>query len=131
MRLLAEYQNYKRRSLEDSLKASTQGKKEVFSELLETIDNLERALSVVEEEDKSDSFVKGVEMVYNSLVKKLEGLGLTVIDCTGNIDANLHHAVMTDNLEDYENDQIIEVLQKGYQLNEIIIRPAMVKVNQK
>lgn len=130
VRLLAEYQNFKRRSTEDAQKSKAHGKKEVITEIIDTVDNLERALTLVTDDNKSD-FTSGVEMVYTNLVKKLTNLGVEQINCEGLLDPNIHHAVGTDCIEEVDNDVITEVFQKGYIVDGIIIRTAMVKVNQK
>ncbi len=131
-RLLAEYQNFKRRSAEEGLKAKTLAKKETISEILDVLDNLERALLHVDfEAEEVDDLAKGVKMVYDMFVNKLEKLGVQEIDCSGLLDHNLHMAMATDCNEDLENDQITEVLQKGYIIDDVVIRHAIVKANQK
>lgn len=130
-RLLAEYQNYKRRSAEEALKSRNLGKIDVIKEIIDTADNLERALAHIDLENTEDELAKGVAMVYNNLLLKLEKLGVKEIETEGCLNADLHHAVGTDSVDDVENDHITEVFQKGYLLEDTVIRHAMVKVNQK
>ncbi len=131
-RLQAEFQNYKRRSAEDLLKSKVTVKKDTVLEILDTVDNLERALALVDfEGGKADEFAKGVKMVYDNLMAKLNKLGVTEIDCSGLADHNYHATMAVDNVEELENDQIIEVLQKGYIVDDVVIRHAMVKANAK
>ena len=128
LRLRAEFDNYKRRTTNDILNASNRGKNEVITGMLETIDNLERAMS---HECSDESYSAGIVLVYNKLIEKLSSYGLEVINCEGIMDHNFHQAVVTDSVDDMEEDQIIEVLQKGYIVDENVIRHAMVKVNKK
>lgn len=128
LRLLADFENFKRRSALENLNAKNSGKIEVFRELVDIIDNFERAL---QHDIQTEEFKKGIEMLNSNLTEKLEKLGLETIDCEGVMNPDYHQAVVVDSLDDYENDEIIEVLQKGYVLEDRLIRAAMVKVNQK
>jgi molecular chaperone GrpE len=128
LRLRAEFDNYKRRTTNDILNASNRGKNEVITGMLETLDNLERAMM---HECTDESYSAGIVLVYNKLIEKLTSFGLEVINCEGIMDHNFHQAVVTDTIEDLDEDQIIEVLQKGYKVQEDVIRHAMVKVNKK
>ena len=128
LRLLAEFNNYKKRSSEEFNKAQIQGKVEVFKKLVDVIDNFERALN---QDCQDEEFKKGVEMIYTKLMDDASSLGLEEVDASGLLDPNLHHALMVEENDDLEDNQIIEVLQKGYKVEDILIRPSMVKVNQK
>ncbi|MGL5021106.1 MAG: nucleotide exchange factor GrpE [Mycoplasmatales bacterium] len=127
LRLRAEFDNYKRRTMLETINASNKGKAEVFKGMLDTIDNLERAMG---HECSDESYSSGIVIVYNKMIEKLQSLGLEVIDCEGIMDHNVHQAVVTDTVEGMEDDQIIEVLQKGYKMDDTLIRVAMVKVNK-
>ena len=127
LRLRAEFDNYKRRTMLETINATNKGKAEVFKGMLDTIDNLERAM---DHECSDESYSAGIVIVYNKMMEKLQSLGLEVIDCDGTMDHNIHQAVVTDTVEGMEDDQIIEVLQKGYKMDDTIIRVAMVKVNK-
>lgn len=128
LRLFADYDNLKRRSAQDLLNQNLNTKIEVFKELVEVIDNFERSLTF---DSSTEDFKKGIELVHDQLVNKLEKLGLEKVSSEGIMDPNFHQAVMTDTQDDFEDDEIIEELQKGYKVNEKLIRPAMVKVNKK
>jgi molecular chaperone GrpE len=128
LRLRAEFDNYKRRTTNDILNASNRGKNEVITAMLETLDNLERAMM---HECSDESYRAGIVLVYNKLIEKLNSFGLEVINCEGIMDHNFHQAVVTDSVDDLDEDQIIEVLQKGYKVQDDVIRHAMVKVNKK
>lgn len=127
-RLLADFENYKRRTANEILSSSLQGKVDVFKEIIDVIDNFERALQF---EVDTKEFKDGIDMIYKILGEKLTKLGLKEIDTDDKMDPNKHQAIAVDNIEDKENDVITEVFQKGYEVEDKIIRPAMVKVNQK
>ena len=90
------------------------------------VDNFERALDSVEEKE---GFYEGVKMIYDQILGILEKNGLKEIQCLGqSFDPNYHHAVLTEEVEGQEEGTILEVFQKGYMLNDKVIRPSMVKV---
>ena len=101
-------------------------KSETIKELLPVIDNLERALA--NDTEDFEGLKKGVEMTFNSLVATLGKLGVEIFGEAGEeFDPNLHNAVMHIEDENYKNGEIVDVFQKGYKINDKIIRPAMVK----
>ncbi len=128
LRLLADYENLKRNNAKDIVGAKNNGKIEVFRELLDVLDNFERSM---EYEIGTEDYAKGISMVHTQLISKLESLGLEKISDLGQMDANIHQAVMVEENADLEDDEIIEILQNGYKLEDRLIRPAMVKVNKK
>lgn len=128
LRLLADFDNLKRNNAKDVMNAKNNGKIEVFRELVDVLDNFERSMQY---DSTSEDYAKGINLVHKQLIDKLTNLGLEKVDETGIMNANIHQAVMVDNVEDLEDDEIIETLQSGYKLEEKLIRPAMVKVNKK
>lgn len=125
-RLLADFTNFKKREE----KARTDFKKfassNLIEELLPVLDNFDRALK---DQDSEDSFVQGIMMTRDSLWKVLEKEGLEEIESDGvEFDPNFHHAFQTEENEDFKSNYIIETYQKGYKLNDRVIRPSMVKV---
>lgn len=127
LRLMADFQNYKRRSEKEKSDIYAYANEKIFIELLAVLDDFERALSL--EADASGSFVEGMFMIYNNLKGVLEKAGLTEISALGEVfDPNVHNAVMTDAKSGYESGKICDVIQKGYRLNNKVIRPSMVKV---
>lgn len=128
MRLLADFDNLKRNTAKDVINAKNNGKIEVFRELVDVLDNFERSMQY---DPSTEDYAKGISMVHNQLVDKLQAVGLEKVTGSGIMDANIHQAVMVDNVEELEDDEIIETLQHGYKLEERLIRPAMVKVNKK
>lgn len=128
LRLLADFDNLKRNNAKDVMNAKNNGKIEVFRELVEVLDNFERSMQY---DSSTEDYAKGIEMVHQQLINKLEASGLEKVNSQGVMDANYHQAVMVDSVEELEDDEIIETLQNGYKLEERLIRPAMVKVNKK
>lgn len=125
-RLLADFTNFKKR--EESARADFKkyASSNLIEELLPVLDNFDRALK---DKDSEDSFVKGIIMTRDSLWKVLEKEGLEEIDSDGcEFNPNFHHAFQTEENEDFKSNYIIETYQKGYKLNDKVIRPSMVKV---
>ena len=126
LRLMADFQNYKRRSEEAKTMSYSHGKEDLLTDLLPIIDNFERAL---ESEDDGGNFKEGMEMIFKQLMDILERTGLKEIEAKGKeFDPNYHNAVMTEDSDEYESNYVIEVLQKGYIFKDKVIRPSMVKV---
>ncbi len=128
LRLLADFDNLKRNTAKDVMNAKNNGKIEVFRELVDVLDNFERSMQY---DPSTEDYAKGINMVHNQLIAKLEAAGLEKVASEGVMDANIHQAVMVDQVEELEDDEIIETLQHGYKLEDRLIRPAMVKVNKK
>ncbi len=129
LRLQADFQNYKRRSEEAKKSSIDYGVERVILDLLPAIDNFERALDSVEDEE--DSFYKGIYLIYEELTKVMKKNKVEEIDALyKEFDPNLHHAVFMEESEEYEENIILEVLQKGYKLKDKVIRPSMVKVSK-
>lgn len=125
-RLQADFINYKNRSEKEKSNIYKYASEGLVTKLLSVVDNFERALNTVREEN---SFTEGMRMVNDELNKILSDEGLKPIESDGmKFDPNLHHAVFMEESETVESEHIIETFQKGYTLNEKIIRPAMVKV---
>ncbi|MDX8045937.1 nucleotide exchange factor GrpE [Gracilibacillus sp. S3-1-1] len=131
LRVQAEYDNFRKRTQKEkeaNLKYKSQS---IVTELLPVLDNFERALQVEIEDKAAKGVVEGLEMVYRQLKTVLNNEGVTEIETENQMfDPNLHQAVMQVEEEGYDSNQIVETLQKGYQLKDRVVRPAMVKVNQ-
>ena len=126
LRLMADFQNFKRRTEKEKGDIYAFANEKIISELLNVIDNFERALDAGNAED---SFYKGMEMILKQLLGVLEKAGASEIAALGeDFDPNFHNAVMTEDSDEYESGKVTEVLQKGYILNNRVIRPSMVKV---
>ena len=151
LRLMADFQNYKKRVEKEKKDLYSYANEKLATDLLEVVDNFERALS---HEDSGDGFKEGMEMIFKQLNGVLEKHGLAEIPALGEdfdpnfhnavmqveseeyesgivaqeFDPNFHNAVMTEETDEYESGKVSGVLQKGYTLNGKVIRPSMVKV---
>ncbi|EGQ2959279.1 nucleotide exchange factor GrpE [Staphylococcus pseudintermedius] len=131
LRLYAEFENYKRRIQNEAQTQKRYQAQKVLTDVLPALDNFERALKIEGDDESFNALKKGVEMVYESLLKALENNGLEKIKTEGEqFDPNFHQAVMQDENPDFESGQITEELQAGYQLKDRVLRASMVKVNQ-
>lgn len=131
LRLYAEFENYKRRMKQESDIMKSYQSQRVLTDVLPALDNMDRALK--QEGDSEDflTFKKGVQMVYDDLLKSLKDNGLEEIESYNQaFDPNFHQAVMQDNNPDFESGVVTEELQSGYKLKDRVLRPAMVKVNE-
>lgn len=130
LRIQAEYDNFKKRTQKERIAERKYKAQDLANELLPVMDNFERALQV-ESTEETKSIIEGISMVYNQLKEALKSQGVEEIEAEGNpFDPNLHHAVMQVEDEEQESNIVVEELQKGYILNDRVIRPAMVKVNK-
>ena len=130
MRLMAEFQNFKRRAAREKSDIHAYANEKIIGELLPVLDNFERALQT--ESGDLESYAKGMELIFTQLKTALEHAGLEEIKALGEeFDPNVHNAVMTEDSEEQEDGQISKVLQKGYKLNDKVIRPSMVAVVRK
>ncbi|RBW70495.1 nucleotide exchange factor GrpE [Bacillus taeanensis] len=131
LRTQADFDNFRRRSRDEKAAAAKYRAKDLVESLLPVIDNFERALAVEVKDEQSKSVLQGMEMVYRQLKDALEKEGVEEINAVGeSFDPHYHQAVMQVQSEDHESNTVIEVLQKGYQLKDRVIRPAMVKVSE-
>ena len=126
LRLAAEYDNFRKRTVKEKDAAYGNGKAAAVEKLLPVYDNLERALNQPTEDA---AFKKGVEMTMTELVNIFTGLGVEIFGEVGeNFDPNLHNAVMHIESEDLGENVISQVFQKGFKIGEKVVRFAMVQV---
>ena len=130
LRLYAEFENFKRRKNQEIETNNIYKSQKVITEILPSLDNLERALQVDSDNEEVKALRKGVEMVYEGILNVLKTEGVEEVE-TENVqfDPNIHHAVMQGEESDKESGVILDTFQKGYKLKDRVIRPAMVKVN--
>ena len=127
MRLMAEFQNFKKRAAKEKTDIHAYANEKLMNELLPVLDNFERALETKTEE--VESYAKGMELIFSQMKTALENHGLKEIEALGeDFDPNKHSAVMNEDSEEYESGKVCKVLQKGYELNGKVIRPTMVAV---
>ena len=129
MRLMAEFDNYRKRTEKEKAAMYGMGAKDVVEKILPVIDNFERGFSLVAEEDMEDPFTQGMEKIYKQFLTVLEGLGVTPIEAVGKeFDPNYHNAVMHVDDENYGENIVVEEFQKGYLYKDSVVRHSMVKV---
>ncbi len=126
LRLLAEYDNFRRRSAKERENIYTDVRCETLKKFLPVYDSLSRALAQTPEDDACR---KGLEMIMTQYEKSLEQLGVVMIEAVGQpFDANLHNAVMHIEDENYGENVIVEEFEKGFKIGDKILRYSMVKV---
>lgn len=127
LRTLAEYDNYRKRSIKEKEAAFGDTKASVLSEFLPVIDNFERAIS--NKDASLEDYQKGIDMIFNQFTDILGKLGVESYGEVGDeFNPNLHNAVMHIDDENEKENTIVDVFSKGYRLGDRILRPAMVKV---
>ena len=128
-RLMAEFENVRKRTAKEFVQRYDMGAMGVLEKLLPVVDNFERGLQAVAEEEKDSPFVQGIEQIYKQLMGTLDELGEKAMDAEGKeFDANLHNAVMHVEDEEAGENVVVEELQKGYMYKESVLRHSMVKV---
>jgi len=131
LRLTAEYQNYRRRVEKEKQELIKFGNEKLVVDLLKVLDNFDRALSAVDYDcEENKNLISGIEMIRKSLSDLLKDYGVATIEAVGQLfDPVMHHAVMTEAAEGIAPDTVLDEFQKGYTLNQKVIRPSMVKVS--
>ncbi len=131
LRLLADYENFKRRASLDKEALQKYRAQNVLTNLIPVLDNFARALTVEAKTEEAQSMMTGMEMIYRNLVNALETEGLVEIKALDQeFDPNFHQAIMTGTDEEKSSGIVLEELQKGYMLKDRVLRPTMVKVNE-
>ena len=128
-RQMAEFDNFRKRTEREKSQMYEVGAKDIIEKILPVVDNFERGLDAVKEEDKEDPFVQGMEKVYKHLVTTLEGIEVKPIEAVGQpFDPNFHNAVMHVEDENFGENIVAEEFQKGYTYRDSVVRHSMVKV---
>ena len=128
-RQMAEFDNFRKRTEKEKSQMYEIGAKDIIEKILPVVDNFERGLDAVKEEDKEDPFVQGMEKVYKHLVTTLEGIEVKPIEAVGQpFDPNFHNAVMHVEDENFGENIVAEEFQKGYTYRDSVVRHSMVKV---
>jgi molecular chaperone GrpE len=129
MRSMAEFDNFRKRSEKEKSQMYDMGVKNIIEKLLPIIDNFERGLGSVNEEDKESPLVQGFIMIYKQLMTTIDEIGVKAIEAVGNeFDPNFHNAVMHGEDEELGENTVAEEYQKGYMYHDIVVRHTMVKV---
>ena len=128
-RQMAEFDNYRKRTEKEKASMYVIGAKEIVEKILPIVDNFERGLASVPDEQKEDPFVDGMDKIYRQLMTALEEMGVKVIEAVGQeFNPDLHNAVMHVEDEDAGENIIVEEFQKGYLYKDFVVRHSMVKV---
>ena len=131
LRTLAEYENFRKRSEKEKTQMFELGAKSIIEQLLPIVDNFERALEHISEEEKENSFAKGVEGIYKQIQKMFSDCDIQAIEAVGQkFDPALHNAVMTEEEGDAEEDTVTADLLKGYTYRGNVVRHSMVRVKK-
>ena len=130
-RQMAEFENFRKRTDKEKTAMFETGAKSVIEKILPVVDNFERGLAGLSEEEKKQPFAEGMAMVYKQLMTELDKLEVKPIEAVGcEFDPNLHNAVMQVECDEYESGIIAQELQKGYTYRDTVVRHSMVAVVQ-
>ena len=128
-RQMAEFENFRKRTEKEKSGMFEMGAKSVVEKILPVIDNFERGLGTVPEEQKEDPFVQGMDKIYKQMLTTLDELGVKAIEAVGTeFDPNFHNAVMHVEDEEQGENIVVEEFQKGYTYRDSVVRHSMVKV---
>lgn len=128
-RQMAEFDNFRKRTEKEKTAMFETGAKSVIEKILPVVDNFERGLAAVPEEEKNSPFAEGMEMIYKQLISELEKMEVKPIPAVGEeFNPEFHNAVMQVESEEYESGVIAQELQKGYTYRDSVVRHSMVAV---
>ncbi len=129
VRQMAEFDNYRKRTEREKSQMYEIGARDIIEKILPVVDNFERGLAAVKEEDKEDPFVQGMDKIYKHMMTTLEEIGVKPIEAVGKeFDLNFHNAVMHIEDENYGENIVVDEFQKGYLYKDFVVRYSMVKV---
>ena len=128
-RLMAEFENARKRTAKETTRMFDMGAKDVLEKLLPVVDNFERGLAAVSEEEKDNAFVQGIDAIYKQLMTVFGEIGVAPMDAVGKeFDADFHNAVMHVEDEELGENIVAEEFKKGYMYKDQVLRHSMVKV---
>ncbi len=128
-RQMAEFDNFRKRTEKEKTQMYDMGAKSIIEKILPVIDNFERGLAAVPEEQREDAFVVGMDKVYRQMLTELDASGVKPIEAVGQeFDPNFHNAVMQVESEVYDSGVVAQELQKGYMYKDSVVRHSMVAV---
>lgn len=129
MRQMAEFDNFRKRSEKEKAAMFETGARSVIEKILPVVDNFERGLSSIPEEERGSGFADGMQMIYKQLMTELENLGVKPMEAVGKeFDPVYHNAVMQVESEEYESGAVAQELLKGYTYRDTVVRHSMVGV---
>lgn len=130
-RQMAEFDNFRKRTEKEKAQMFEVGAKSIIEKILPVVDNFERGLAAIPEEEQGSAFADGMNMIYKQLMTELEQAGVAPIEAVGaEFDPELHNAVMQVENEELESGTVAQELQKGYTYRESVVRHSMVAVVQ-
>mgnify|MGYP000859288474 FL=1 len=128
-RQMAEFDNFRKRSEKEKSQMFDMGARSIIEKVLPVVDNFERGLAAVPEEQKDDAFVTGMDKIYKQLMTELDAIGVKPIEALGQeFNPDLHNAVMQVESEEYDPGVVAQELQKGYTYKDTVVRHSMVAV---
>lgn len=128
-RQMAEFDNFRKRTEKEKTQMYDMGAKSIIEKILPVIDNFERGLAAVPEEQREDAFVVGMDKIYKQMLTELDASGVKPIEAVGQeFDPNFHNAVMQVESEKYDSGVVAQELQKGYMYKDSVVRHSMVAV---
>lgn len=128
-RQMAEFDNFRKRSEKEKSQMFDMGARSIIEKVLPVVDNFERGLAAVPEEQKDDAFVTGMDKIYKQLMTELDTIGVKPIEALGQeFNPDLHNAVMQVESEEYDPGVVAQELQKGYTYKDTVVRHSMVAV---
>ena len=132
LRLSAEFENYKKRKQRESDEFKKFANETIFKQLLTVVDNLERAISSTPKNSNEDGLAEGVKLTHKEIIKLFETFNVKPVEAENQLfDPNFHQAVTQEETDEFPENTVSKVLQKGYLLHDRLIRPAMVVVSKR
>ena len=130
-RQMAEFENFRKRTEKEKTQMFDMGAKTIIEKILPVVDNFERGLAAVSEDQKDDPFITGMDKIYKQMMAELDAVGVKPIDCIGQeFHPDFHNAVMQVENDELESGTVAQELQKGYMYKDTVVRHSMVSVVQ-
>ena len=128
---MEDLENFRNRTKKEKTQMFDMGAKTIIEKILPVVDNFERGLAAVSEDQKDDPFITGMDKIYKQMMAELDAVGVKPIDCIGQeFDPDFHNAVMQVENDELESGTVAQELQKGYMYKDTVVRHSMVSVVQ-
>ena len=130
-RQMAEFENFRKRTEKEKSQMFDMGARIIIEKILPVVDNFERGLAAVPDEQKEDPFITGMDKIYKQMMTELDAIGVKPIECVGQeFNPDFHNAVMQVENDELESGTVAQELQKGYMYKDTVVRHSMVAVVQ-
>ena len=130
-RQMAEFENFRKRTEKEKSQMFDMGARTIIEKILPVVDNFERGLAAVPDEQKEDPFITGMDKIYKQMMTELDAIGVKPIECVGQeFNPDFHNAVMQVENDELESGTVAQELQKGYMYKDTVVRHSMVAVVQ-